>query len=175
MCFDKSVIIEYYDLLREINPRLHRTRNRPGVSGIYKRMKYGNSKYETNVGFPMETEQYGLVCNRFNSGKTQPAKYNTVKIDCYELLKNLIEYIEPDFEYNTITLNHNSICRAHYDKLNKSPSLIIGLGNYSGGELIVEDCLFNIKNNPLIFNGGISKHATNDFTGDRYTIIYYNI
>tara|TARA_R100000935_G_scaffold3669_2_gene9247 strand:+ start:1533 stop:2060 length:528 start_codon:yes stop_codon:yes gene_type:complete len=175
MCVDESVIIEYYNLLREINPKLHKTRNRPGVSGIFKKVKYGDCKYETNVGFLMETEQYGLVVNRFNSGKVQPAKYNTVKSDCYELLKNLIEYIDPDFIYNTITLNHNSICKAHYDKLNKSPSLIIGLGEYTGGELIVENCLFDIKNKPLIFNGGNSKHATNDFTGDRYSVIYYNI
>ena len=175
MWVDEKVIIEYYNLLKEINPKLHRTRNRPGVSGIFKKVKYGDCKYETNVGFPMETEQYGLVVNRFNSGKTQTAKYNTVKSDCYELLKNLIEYIDPDFEYNTITLNHNSICKPHFDKLNKSPSLIIALGDFIGGELIVEECLFDIKNKPLIFNGGVCKHATNDFIGDRYTIIYYNI
>ena len=77
--------------------------------------KYNNHKYETKVGCAMESEQYGMGSNRFNSGRLQPAKYNSVKKDCYELLKNLIEYIDPDFQYNTITLNHNSVCKKHYD------------------------------------------------------------
>ena len=175
MCIDEKVLNEYYLLLKEINPRLHKTRNRPNVTGVSKSIKYANHKYLTKVGFAMESEQYGLVANRFNSGRLQPAKYNSVKKDCYELLKNLIEYINPDFEYNTITLNHNSVCKKHFDKLNKSPSLIIALGDFSGGELNIEGCNVNIKNEPLIFNGGVCQHSSNDFTGDRYSIIYYNI
>jgi hypothetical protein len=54
--------------------------------------------------------------------------------------------------------------------------MIIGLGNYSGGELLFNDLdiKIDIKNNPYFFKGDKLKHSTLDFIGDRYTIMYFN-
>ena len=91
----------------------------------------------------------------------------------YQKLKELIEIIDPDFEYTTITLNKNVLCKPHYDANNLSPSIIISLGDFSGGELNVEGKKYDIKMQPLKFNGSKLKHWTEPFQGDRYSFIYY--
>ena len=76
-------------------------------------------------------------------------------------------------KYTSITLNKNFKCLPHKDKGNKKESLIVGLGDYIGGELFIEGIPFDIKYNPLLFNGVDLEHWVNDFEGDRWTIVYY--
>lgn len=96
--------------------------------------------------------------------------------ELYKLLQEYINKYNEKFEYNIITINKNLMCNPHKDLNNKGESLIIGLGDYEGGELIfhLEDKKFNdIKNKWLKFRGGEITHSVNDFIGNRYTIIYY--
>ena len=170
-----------------IKYQIKTTRNRPNVSGLLKITQWGRNKgtdkYD-RVGIPMRSQNFGMVKKRYgNNGNPnvkfdqpfQPASNNEKFPELYEQLKKLIKTIDSDFEYNTITVNHNALCLPHYDKANKSPSLIVALGDFSGGELIVEECPIDIKYNPLIMNGSVSKHGTNEFLGERYSIIYYKI
>jgi len=189
MCGELELDIDlYYDTLEVLqNHKIKTTLNRPNVTGVARRTQWGRNigtnKYDT-VGFPMESQNFGLVYKRFMNNGTNKVKYdqpfqegnnNNKYPAVYEQLKKLINHIDPDFTYTSITLNHNFKCLPHYDKKNKSPSIIIGLGDYTGGELIVEDCKIDIHFRPLIFNGSVCEHSTADFTGDRYTVIYYSI
>jgi hypothetical protein len=186
MCVENPIYDEAIKLLGGHNVK--KTRNRPNVSGVEKRVQWGKDKGTnkwTKVGYLAPTEHYGLVKKRFpNNGninvrvdnsKPLPSNNNDKNPEVYELLRRLIDEIYPNFEYNTITLNHNFKCRPHYDKLNKSPSLIVAFGDYTGGELVIEDCEFNIDRKPLIMNGGVAKHWTNEFTGNRWSVVYYKI
>lgn len=83
-----------------------------------------------------------------------------------------------DFEYNTITLNHNVLAKKHKDVINVGESIILGIGDYEGGKLRVfsndEDYVaHDIKDAPIKFNGHTTFHETEPFTGTRYTMIFY--
>eukprot|EP00930_Biecheleria_cincta_P037597 TRINITY_DN25823_c0_g1_i1.p1 TRINITY_DN25823_c0_g1~~TRINITY_DN25823_c0_g1_i1.p1 ORF type:complete len:2603 (-),score=588.26 TRINITY_DN25823_c0_g1_i1:172-7914(-) len=49
------------------------------------------------------------------------------------------EILEKDFKYSSIQLNMNYSAKLHVDKNNYGPSYIIGLGNYSKGQLWILD------------------------------------
>lgn len=172
----------YYELIDILdNSYILSNRNRTNVTGVshinYRKSPITNDKqkkYE-KVGFPIQSQNFGIVKIRNETGDKRyiESKNNTRHPELYEKLKELIKIIDPDFEYNTITLNKNVLCKPHLDANNKSPSIIIALGDFSGGELNVENEKYDIKMRPLKFNGSKLKHWTEEFTGDRYSFIYY--
>lgn len=83
-----------------------------------------------------------------------------------------------DFEYNTITLNHNVLAQKHKDIINVGESIIVGIGDYEGGKLRVfsndtDYVAEDIKDRPIKFNGHTTFHETEEFSGTRYTMIFY--
>jgi hypothetical protein len=54
-------------------------------------------------------------------------------------LRGLVATAEPSFEFTNITVNKNLQCKPHRDTGNIGDSLIIGFGEYTGGELAVAD------------------------------------
>ena len=185
MCIDKNIYKETYNLLKGFSVK--KTRNRSNASGLSHLTQWGRNKGTNSydrVGYAYESMNFGLVKKRYCIDGTpkikfdnpiQPGNNNSKFPEIYEQLKKLIKEIDPNFDYDCITLNHNFLCKPHYDKNNKSPSIIVGLGEYEGGELVVEGCEFDIKNKPLVFNGSIAKHWTNNYEGDRYSVIYFKI
>lgn len=180
--FQKDPWDIYYELMDILeNSYILMNRNRVNVTGLshinYRQSPVTNAKqkkYE-KVGFPIQSQNFGLVKNRNATADKRyiPSKNNTRHPELYQKLKELIEIIDPDFEYTTITLNKNVLCKPHYDANNLSPSIIISLGDFSGGELNVEGKKYDIKMRPLKFNGSKLKHWTEPFQGDRYSFIYY--
>jgi len=185
MCIDKDILDETLEVLK--NFTFKKTKNRPNASGVKKLVQWGRNKNSSKfdkVGYSVASMNFGMVFRMYrNTGNIhekldspyQEGANNKKYPQVYDSLKKLIHHIDPNFKYNSITINRNFKCRPHYDKNNKSPSMIIGLGDYEGGELVIEKCEFDIKNNPVIFNGGSGLHWVNEFIGDRYTIVYYNI
>ena len=97
-------------------------------------------------------------------------------IKIYEMLKQIAP---PDFEYTSIQVNKNVKCGKHIDRYNKKDSAIIGFGDYSDGELRIYDKKdnyedINIKNKFHIFNGS-NYHETLDWTGTRYSVVYFSL
>ncbi len=119
----------YYETLEILEKHpIKPTRNRPNVSGLaYLRQwgrNKGTNKYD-RVGHPAKTQNFGMVYKRFcNDGNPnikfdnpfQESNNNKKFPELYKQLKILINHIDPDFEYNTITVNHNFKCLPHYDK-----------------------------------------------------------
>jgi hypothetical protein len=85
-------------------------------------------------------------------------------------------------DVTSITLNYGVKAKKHVDSFNVGDSIIVGIGDYQGGALRVYDGgkdaetykAFDIQDKPLMFNGAKYAHETEDFTGERYTIIYYS-
>ena len=185
MCIDENILNETLETLSNMKWKL--TKNRPNASGTKCLKQWGRNKGTNKydkVGYSVCSMNFGMVYRLFrNTGNIhekldspyQEGANNAKYPEVYDSLKKLIHHIDSSFEYNSITINKNFKCRPHYDKNNKSPSMIIGLGDYEGGELVVEKCEMDIKNNPVIFNGGSCLHWVNEFIGDRFTIVYYNI
>lgn len=193
MCFDYD-----FSFLESILPtQLPACRSRKNVSGVD--IEYCKSKGMNEFGYYINKEKikgsngksytkrtidhankcesitFGLARQIFSKkGLLDQAYMNKIYPIVYQELKLLMKSIDKDFKYDCICLNHNLKCLEHKDKLNCGASYIVGFGDYKGGTLKVEDCDFDIKYNPLFFNGAELKHKTNDFTGDRWTAIFFN-
>jgi len=179
----EDIYNEVYSVLKE-RKKLPINTDRPNVSGIKKFVRYGQDvKYKNNrrLGFPCESISFGFTRRRFtkkNEGLIEfvaNGKYPLV----YQSLLELASYIIPDdLDINSITLNHNFKCLPHLDAYNKYDSIIVGIGDYTGGELHLHneetiDEFIDIKNKPFRFNGSKIKHSTNDFEGDRWSVVYF--
>jgi len=91
----------------------------------------------------------------------------------FELEIELFPHREPS---STIAINRNSQFRPHTDSgagAGQSTSLIVGLGNYSGGELMVEGAKHDIRYNAIEFNGWKQRHWTMPFKGERYSLVWF--
>ncbi|KAL7563007.1 hypothetical protein ACA910_013530 [Epithemia clementina (nom. ined.)] len=77
---------------------------------------------------------------------------------------------------STIAINRNAQFRPHTDSgagAGQSTSLIVGLGTYSGGELVVEGTPMDIRYKPVEFNGWKQRHWTMPFSGERYSLVWF--
>jgi len=77
----------------------------------------------------------------------------------------------PEHNFDCVMINKNFKCPPHKDKNNIGESIIIGLGNYNGGDLVVEGDGQCLLYSPFIFNGSEKEHWVEDWTGDRYTVV----
>eukprot|EP00930_Biecheleria_cincta_P049347 TRINITY_DN34561_c0_g1_i1.p1 TRINITY_DN34561_c0_g1~~TRINITY_DN34561_c0_g1_i1.p1 ORF type:complete len:477 (+),score=62.96 TRINITY_DN34561_c0_g1_i1:190-1620(+) len=116
-----------------------------------------------------------------------------------KLLIGALRAVAADFPFTSIQLNYNYASRPHVDKNNLGTSFIVGLGDYTGGELWVHDesgdskwtmrgeqdvtafyhvgrelngQSLQIRNAWTIFDGN-KLHWTNEFEGERYSVIYF--
>mmetsp|Transcript_39981 Transcript_39981/g.83619 ORF Transcript_39981/g.83619 Transcript_39981/m.83619 type:complete len:805 (+) Transcript_39981:175-2589(+) len=83
----------------------------------------------------------------------------------------------PDREpSSTIAINRNAQFRPHTDSgagAGQSTSLIVGLGDYTGGELVVEGAKKDIRFKGIEFNGWKERHWTLPFQGERYSLVWF--
>lgn len=76
----------------------------------------------------------------------------------------------------TIAVNRNARFKPHVDSgagAGQSKSLIVGLGDYKCGELVVEGEEVDIRYRPLEFNGWTQRHWTRPFFGERYSLVWF--
>jgi len=57
--------------------------------------------------------------------------------------------------------------------MGQSLSLIVGLGDYEGGELCVEGSVHKVRYQPLEFNGWKERHWTLPFQGERFSLVFF--
>lgn len=77
---------------------------------------------------------------------------------------------------STIAVNRNAQFRPHTDNgagAGQSRSLIVGLGDYVGGELVVEGTKHDIRYNKVEFNGWEERHWTLPFLGERFSLVWF--
>jgi hypothetical protein len=131
-----------------------------------------------------------------------PSYWSIQYPDIYTAFQGLMTKYNPHFRYTHITVNKNLRCKRHTDGGNAGLSYIAGFGNYTGGELIVEEeqqhssststianssrigssgapskpkkeYKLDLKSKFVLFNGKTQPHETCSFSGDRYTLVYY--
>jgi hypothetical protein len=110
----------------------------------------------------------GPVDSAFN------AKYPAL----HAALKDLMHATDPGFQYDCIQVNKNYRCAKHRDTNNQGPSYIVGLGDYTGGELVLHrdgySVNLDIHNKPRAFDG-LQWHETAPFTGERYSVVCFKL
>jgi hypothetical protein len=160
---------------------LSRTTIPPIVQGNLARRPDGRVRYVTQRG-----DVIGLIGRtlNFGSGMRRFKGYgefvtNERYPELWNALQDFSKYaLPPDFEWQTLTLNKDVKAKKHIDTFNVGESYIVGFGDYTGGKLRtyineVDYVANDIKDRPLTFNGALIPHETEDFTGERYTLIFY--
>ena len=152
--------------------RFPKVTNRKKLNKLY--TSGGNHKQLNCIHFGVK-----LFANKYS--RTKATKENLYP----ELERSIINFIKkyyPNTEYNQILINKNNWFEIHKDKNNKiDKALLIGLGNYTGGELNLHNDsgtiikTVDIKMNPIFFANKTINHSVCPWIGDRYSIITYLI
>ena len=119
--------------------------------------------YQFALGKVIKLDE-GIVQSQFNT------KFPELLAAC----RQLVESYDPMFDYDAIQVNKNQQCAPHKDSHNEGPSLIIGLGDYTGGELFTKGEAIDIRNKFVSFDGRIT-HETLPFEGERYSLVFFRI
>ena len=159
-----------FQVLPEIDPSDIRR-----IEDYLKKKNLNVNRYRTQVG-DGRSQCFGLVRKR----SLAPDLSRQSWLDPY-LHHLLMEYGRQyvPVPFTSVQVNQNYKCAEHKDKHNSGNSYIIGFGDYEGGDLILDlsgsKTKFNIKYRPLLFNGAEILHSTDDFTGNRFTIVYHTL
>lgn len=127
------------------------------------------SRNNTGVGHSMPL---GRVYNRIHTHMMNPSRFDAKFPELKKAIWALGHQIVP-FRFTTVQVNYNYKTKTHIDKNNIGDSVIVGLGDYKGGNLLVEGKPYNIKYHPLMFNGSEMEHGTAPYTGNRYSLVYF--
>lgn len=150
----------------------------------YKRSNMSGVKYigadKRKYGNPCRSVTIGLVRNWLSpgSGKIE-STFTKLNPWLWDLLSELAKQVNVPHSFSSICINKNTIAEKHKDKNNNGVSSIIGLGNYVGGDLIIEDpitkkeTVHDIRGRLHSFNGSTHDHWSTSFVGTRYSIIYF--
>ena len=94
------------------------------------------------------------------------------------ILKEFSDLYFSGFSWTQVQLNKNYKCTPHFDSSNINESILLTLGDFTGGDTIVEidkkHVTYNSHHEIVKFNGSKYKHWTTDFTGDRYALVFFN-
>jgi len=139
----------------------------------------GDTKYPGFVGGYIRLQLMGRNTRGYNLKlKELPERCNKA----YVLAKQLGERDLPDFKFTSIQFNKNYKIAKHIDKNNTGKSYIIAVGDYEGGELLIyfdgkdnPPTAIDIKNKFYTFDGNKYYREVADFTGNRISLVYYNI
>jgi len=128
------------------------------------------SKHKRSVTF-------GWVYYWANGTGKRHACCNTKFPRIYAMLKEIIQFADPTFRFTSIQVNQNVKCKPHKDQSNVGETLIIGFGDYCGGDILIkekQDLIksYNVLGNFLRFDGK-SLHWTAPWTGNRITVLFY--
>ena len=104
------------------------------------------------------------------------SSFTKKNMELYKVLKKLGKKISKT-RYNGIQLNKNYTAKKHIDKNNIGESIIIGFGDYKGGDLNIETDDGIIKHDirtPLLFNGAENYHWVSPIkSGTRYSVVFF--
>ena len=147
-----------------------------------------DNKGRTNILKKGQTSSKSMVLGKvrqlYSSCDGKACKVDSkMNVKYPELLKMSRAFLKkhhPEYRFQTVTINKNHASAKHVDKNNVGHSYIIGLGNYTGGELVFTNPKspnygsHNIRNRWLKFTGD-TEHYVKPFKGQRYTLVYYHL
>ena len=154
------------------------------------KFQYPRNYQRKNIMDKEDKYYYGFVLGMVNSWahsnvKETGAEKRLCRRNAYKKYQKIYELAKElgkDIEYTSIQFNKNYRCKKHIDGNNMGESSIIGLGNYTGGELLVyydgpdnPPKKIDIKGKFFKFNGSQYYHETAPFEGERHTLVYYSI
>jgi hypothetical protein len=79
------------------------------------------------------------------------------------------------FLYTSVHLNNNVVAGKHRDRNNIGDSILVGLGEYEGGQICLETGdVESIRHRPVCFNGSQITHWNTPITsGVKFSMVFY--
>ena len=107
------------------------------------------------------------------------SQYNKKFPELHLACRRLIAAVDKGFTWNCIQINKNQQAALHWDSYNEGPSVIVGLGDYEGGALMLhyEDgpVPYSVKERFIHFDGRVP-HSTEQFSSPpRYTLVFFSL
>ena len=149
------------------------------IAGYYNKCLLHHNKYFRNK----------YVCRkcRLNEFSDQFLRLCTLLSDIYRQLdfdewfqqKQEYDMIDDRFKipnsvFTTVTLNYNLQCLPHFDKGNfRCKSIMLVLGDFEGGELVIDGRVNRLKNNDVIVIDGTKLHYNLPIKGNRISLVFY--
>jgi hypothetical protein len=143
-----------------------------------------------------ELERRPVPVNKYrnNSGEGRSVAFGFVNKRCqppdlsrlcwqrpylYHLLLEYGRKHVPFTDWNAITLNQNYKADPHRDRGNVGVSYLVAFGDYQGGQLRVHETdasgCYDIRHQPVLFDGAKILHSVSAFEGSRYSLVYYKL
>jgi len=132
------------------------------------------NKYRRGVG-DGRSQTWGMVRKRSQAPDLSRQSWMDAKLH-YLLMKFAL--VNVPIPFTSVQVNDSYLCAAHKDKHNSGNSYIVGFGPYTGGELVLKnptDTEYNIRHRPVLFDGSKIEHFTKQFTGRRFTIVFFTL
>jgi hypothetical protein len=141
------------------------------IIGLISKKSITINRYRSKSGLG-RSQCFGLVKQR--NGKYSGSRLNFERMDIYKELQIIGKKILPgNFEYTSIQVNQNYTTLPHKDTGNRGESAIIGFGDYTNGQLKIEDTPVNIKYKLVYFDGSMHEHSTLPHIGKRYSLVFH--
>lgn len=140
---------------------------------------FGFARRKAVVPTPSEEKCDG---KRPREETTRPlTKYAALHPELMDLFRSFIESLGKGYIFEQVYVNYKVRCKPHLDSNNVGTSLLVGLGDYSGGESHLfthgsenPPVTIDIKSNYCMFDGSKLLHSSGDFEGDRYSLVFFN-
>jgi hypothetical protein len=133
------------------------------------------NKYRDKAG-EGRSQSFGIVNKRCVSCDFSRQCWIRPKL-YYHLQEFAKKYV--DISWTSITVNQSYRCLPHRDKGNYGPSYLVAFGSYTGGDLTIHEGDLsgnhNIYCRPIKTDFSKVLHSVQDFTGERYSLVFYNL
>lgn len=116
-------------------------------------------------------------------GMTKPRYIPEIRLSAYskkypkihDEIMRIGNLICPDgFSFNSVQLNENVTCPPHKDSKNVGFSILVSFGNYTGGNIVVDNVVYDARHHPIMFNGAELEHYnTPDLEGHKYSLVFF--
>ena len=153
--------------------------NKNCLKSLYENTRGKNNHHAKKIQVLDQREARGSVAGVvIYRGELQISKLSIQHPNLDNLLIDFMKQHNPKFIFNSVYITKNCQSKPHVDSSNVGDSIIVTVGKFEKGNLyVVQDdlstTLFDIKKNSLQFNGVRHPHYTQEFTGTRYSLIFY--
>lgn len=164
---DKDILKKIYTELEKIT--IPTSFASPGTKGVYHATKTGAREQRD-----ARQTVFGIISYRGKKGESRSSKKYPL---IFPMFKEFMNSHKPNFKFSSVYVNRNVVCKKHLDAKNSGESLLVGLGNYTGGQTTLfidgKSKKFHIKSQSLIFNGSEIPHQSEKFKGIRYSLVFF--
>tara|TARA_R110000737_G_scaffold329809_1_gene345175 strand:- start:3975 stop:4535 length:561 start_codon:yes stop_codon:yes gene_type:complete len=167
-CLSMFLYLEQLPLFTSTNRAKYGENGKGVISNVYGTTHFSHTKTTKGKTWRMPSPD----------GKGYYTKLRKNHPEFADIFKEFVDLYGEEFKFNQVVINRDFKITRHIDNSNVGESIIMAFGDYEGGEICLEREgsieTHSIKHKFLKFNGSKIYHYVKDFTGTRYSLVFYN-